>query len=106
MNSSMLATVTVDVASACEILNLTGNGGTLAFGTQILTVGASGTGAVTLGGTTSGTTGGIKITGASTLTGNSLTFNGSVNFGVAGIVKVSGSCQRDAHERFDPKADS
>jgi hypothetical protein len=87
----MLATVTVDVASACEVLNLTGNGGTLAFGTQILTVGASSTGAVTLGGTTSGTTGGIKITGASTLTGNSLTFNGSMNLDVAGIVKVSGS---------------
>ena len=50
----MQLTVTVDTASACAILNLTNNGGTLAFSTNTLTT----TGSVTLGGAVTAGAGG------------------------------------------------
>lgn len=80
-------TVTINVASACAVLNLTSNAGTLAFGTQVLTV----TGNVTLGGTvTTGSTGALTITGASTLNSGGVTFPALLNLNYTGTVTLGG----------------
>ena len=90
INATMTGTVSISTAAACEVLNLTNNGGTVAFN-AVLTVGASATGSVILGGTLTASGGGIKIGGATTLTGSSLTFPGTLEFATGGIVKLSGS---------------
>jgi hypothetical protein len=73
VNATMTGTVTVDAASACEVLNLTANGGTFDFSSNTLTVGASGTGSVILGGALSATTGTLAISNTTTITSNAIT---------------------------------
>ena len=84
-------TVTIDAASACEVLNMTGNAGTLAFGNYTLTVGASNTGAVTLAGTTTAGTGGISCTGTTTLYGAGTTaFAGKLTLAASKTFTLAG----------------
>jgi hypothetical protein len=85
IDATMTATVTVNAASACAVLNLTNNGGTLAFGNFVLTC----TGNVTLGGTITAGTGGLTITGASTLTSGGVTFPGKLVLNYTGIVTLA-----------------
>lgn len=75
INATMTGTVTVDAAAACAVLNLTNNGGTLAFGNFNITV----TGGVTLGGAITAGTGGLTLTTTQTLTSNGVTFPGKFN---------------------------
>lgn len=82
IDATMVGTVTVDAAAACAVLNCTNNGGTLAFGNYQITV----TGNVTLGGALTAGTGGLKITGASNMTSNAITFPGAVQFAYNGTV--------------------
>lgn len=70
--------VTVDTASACTTLTMTGYAGTLAFSTNTLTV----AGNVTLGGSiTTGSGGKLVISAASTITPNGVTLPCAVDLG-------------------------
>lgn len=77
-------TVTVDVTSACAVLDCTGSAGTLAFGNQNLTV----TGGVTLAGTLSAGTGTLSLTGSQTLTSNGITFPGKLTINATNITET------------------
>lgn len=87
IDATMTGTVTIDAASACSVLNLTGNGGTLAFGNNNLTV----TSGVTLGGNITAGTGTLIINGSQTLTSGGITFPGKLTFSINGTVTLSGN---------------
>jgi len=95
INATMTGTVTINAASACAVLNLTANGGTLAFGTYTLTVSGLATlqgamtattgilsvaGGVTLAGTPTGTFPTLSLTASQTLTGATFTWGGALKF--------------------------
>jgi len=83
-------TITISQAEACAVLNLTGNGGTLAFGAQSLTITAN----ISLGGTITATTGGIIMTGVDTsriITSNGVTFPGLLTSTNAKTVTLKGN---------------
>ena len=86
INATMTGTVTVDAAAACAVLNLTANGGTLAFGNFNITC----TGNITLGGTITAGTGGLVVTGASSMNSGGVTFPGILTFSYAGTVTLAG----------------
>jgi hypothetical protein len=65
INATMVNTVTVDAASACTTLDMTGNAGTLALGSQTLTV----SGGATLQGAMTNTSGVLSSAGGVTLAG-------------------------------------
>lgn len=75
IDATMTGTVTIDVSSACAVLNCAGNGGTLALGNSVLTV----SGNVTLGGTITAGTATLVITGTSTITSNGVSLPCKVN---------------------------
>lgn len=79
-------TITLTAAAACTVLNMTGHGGTLAFGGYVLTV----SGNVTIGGTLTATgNGGITVNAASTITGGAA-FPGVLTlYGTAGKTLTS-----------------
>lgn len=86
ITAATTGTVTVNVASACAVLNCTGSLGTLAFNAT-LTV----TGGVTLGGTiTANASGRLTCTGSQTLTSNGITFPGFLTLN-AGTYTLAGN---------------
>jgi hypothetical protein len=85
INATCTGTVSLTQANACAVLNLTNNGGTLAFGNYVLTC----TGNVTLGGAITAGTGGLTITGASTMNSGGVTFPGKLVFNYVGLVTFS-----------------
>ena len=90
INATCTGTVTIAEANACAVLNLTSNGGTLAFGAQSLTVTAN----ISLGGAITATTGGIIMTGADTsriITSNGVTFPGTLTSTNAKTVTLKGN---------------
>lgn len=105
LNSSS-GNVTISAAAAAATIDETGYTGTLAFGTQTLTLTAASnlTGAMTSTSGTISTSGNItllatptgsfpiiKITGANTLTSGGFTWPGTLNLNVAGNVVLSGN---------------
>jgi hypothetical protein len=83
-------TITISQANGCAVLDLTGNGGTLAFGAQSLTITAN----ISLGGTITATTGGIIMTGVDTsriITSNGVTFPGTLTSTNAKTVTLKGN---------------
>jgi len=109
INATMTGTVTIDAASACATLNMTNNGGTLAFSTFGLTVSAATTLSGTMtcssaatititggGCTLASTTGSPYITltfttAGGTLTSGGFTWGGNLTFGYAGTYVLSGN---------------
>jgi hypothetical protein len=102
-DSGSTGTITLTANAACAVLNMSGAGGTLAFGTYTLTV----SGDVTFGGSfTSSSVGGITINAASTIVSSSgVTFspllsligsgtkNITSNTGTFGIISIYGGAQ-------------
>jgi hypothetical protein len=102
-------TITLGQANACANLDMTGNAGTLAFGTQVLTVSAStklyGTMTATSGNNLTITGGGVQLLGncgsstttinlttiGQTLTSGGFTWGGKLNFAFAATYVLSGN---------------
>lgn len=68
--------ITITAAAAAAVIDMTGYTGTLALGSQTLTI----SGGVTLGGTITATTGTLSLTGSQTLTSNGITWPGRLTF--------------------------
>jgi hypothetical protein len=87
MNSSS-GNITITASAAAASVTMTGYTGTLAVGTQTLTVNG---GTVTLGGTITATTGTLLITGTESLDAAGVTWPGRVNFdGAVTITLING----------------
>ena len=87
-DSGFTGTITMGQANSCTVLNMSGNGGTLALATYTLTV----AGNVTLGGTiTMSGAGGITVSAAATIAGNGVAFSGLLTFLTTGNKTINSS---------------
>lgn len=86
-NASFTGTITLAASAACLNLTMTGNGGTLAFTSNNMSIGSGG--AIVLDGTITATTGGIVVSGNIELTCNTVTFPGFIRFGTSGTYKLN-----------------
>ncbi len=89
INATMTGTVTVNAApaNALAVLNLSGNGGTLAFGNYNLSMATGGV--VTLGGNITTGTGLLSLAGNQTIDGGGITFPARISTSSSGTLTLA-----------------